>query len=170
MPKDEQNPRSFLEERRSRTLAELRRKVPELIKEYLRLTAAIDAMDSADETKESAYAEIYKPLDAVDAYLESTGKPAPRETIARALADGGWGAGRKSRPYWNLLSMMKYHLGTGDKSLKSEPRLKEINKLVGKVEWPDEMFRVNGSSPETQKEGPHSSASDNEERNQPASP
>jgi hypothetical protein len=47
------------------------------------------------------------------------------------------GVGRIKDPYWNILSILQYHLGP---ELKSERRCKERNGLVGKVEWPDEMF------------------------------
>jgi hypothetical protein len=143
MPNESQSPRSYLEEARLKTLGELRRRVPELITEYLKLTAAIDAMDSTEGDDDAAYSGVHKPLDAIEAYLENTGKPASRESIARALAEGGWGLGRVKRPYWNLLSMLDYHFS----ELKSEPRFKEINGLVGKVGWPDEMFALKTNEP-----------------------
>jgi hypothetical protein len=136
----EQNERSFLEERKAEYLAELRRREPELIAKFLKVTAAIEAFNSTETTEITAvdeYANIFKPLDAIESYLDKTGKPAARETIAKSLEDGGWGKGRVQRPYWNILSILEYHLGP---KFKSERRFQEINGRVGRIEWPDEDF------------------------------
>jgi hypothetical protein len=138
----EQNELSFLEDRKAEYIAELRRREPELIAKFLKVTAAIDAMKAMGSTEETPiavdeYASIFKPLDAIESYLDKTGKPAAREVLAKSLEDGGWGKGRVKRPYWNLLSILEYHLGP---SFKSEPRFKEINGLVGRIEWPDDVF------------------------------
>lgn len=139
----EQNERSFLEERKAEYLAELRRREPELIAKFLRVTAAIEAFNSTEGEVVAVddYSHIFKPLDAMESYLDKTGRPASRETIARSLEDGGWGKKRVKRPYWNLLSILEYHLGS---SFKSERRFKEVNGLVGRIEWPDEAFTEEG--------------------------
>jgi hypothetical protein len=143
MPNETQNALSFLESAIAKTLAELQRKEPALVVEYLKLCAARDALATTSSGDSEAYSGIYKPPDAVEAYLDNTGRPASRETIAVALKDGGWGVGRVKNPYWNILSILEYHF----EELKSEPRFKEINGLVGKVGWPDEMFSLNTNEP-----------------------
>lgn len=135
----EQSERSFLEERKAEYLAELRRREPELIAKFLKVAAAIEAFNATEGETAAIddYSHIFKPLDAIESYLDKTGRPAPRETIAKSLEDGGWGKGRVKRPYWNLLSILEYHLGP---KFKSERSFKEINGLVGRIEWPDEEF------------------------------
>lgn len=154
----EQNERSFLEERKAEYLAELRRREPELTVKFLRVSAAIDAMDSMGSTEETlppdnagdagAYSdpELSKPLYAIAVFLDKEGGPVTRERIADSLEDGGWGKGRVQRPTYSLRAMFDYYLGTKDKSkpAKSTSKdipIKEINGLVGRVEWPNEVFR-----------------------------
>lgn len=134
----EQDERSFLEDRKAEYMAELRRREPELFPKFLKVAAAIEAFSSTEGEAAPVddYSHIPKPLDAIESYLDKTGQPASRETISQELADGGWGKKRVARPYWNLLSILEYHLETS----KSERRFKEVNGLVGRIEWPDEAF------------------------------
>lgn len=143
----ETNERLFLEERKAEYLAELRRREPELIAKFLRVTAALEAFGSTEGATAAVddYSLIFKPLDAIEAYLDKTGTPAPRVTIAKSLEDAGWGKKRVKRPYWNLLSMLEYHFGP---DYKSERRFKEVNGLVGRIEWPDEAFTQTTSEEE----------------------
>lgn len=138
MPNESQNARSFLEDRRTAVLAELRRLAPELINEFLKLNAAIAAMDETAETVVDEYYGFRKPLDAIGAYLDKKGKPAPRRTIAKVLEEGGFARGQVQRPFWNVLSAIDYHL---EQSKSEKKRFVEINGLLGKVEWPEEMFK-----------------------------
>jgi hypothetical protein len=94
--------------------------------------------EAAADIGEYEGADLSKPLDAIEAYLDKRGYPATRELIAKSLQDGGWGRDRVARPYWNLLSIMEYQFSP---KLKSEPGLRELNGLVGRVEWPDDVFR-----------------------------
>ena len=136
MPNEPQNIRSFLEDRQAALLAALRRKAPEEITEYLKVTAAIAAVNSTAETiVVDEYRGIRKPLDAVDTYLKNKGLPAPRKVIAKVLEEGGFAKDEVQRPYWNVLSAIEYNL----KSSKDK-RIKEVNGLIGKIEWPDAMF------------------------------
>ena len=56
--------------------------------------------------------------------------------IAKVLEEGGFARGQVQRPYWNVLSAIDYHL----ESSKSSKRIAEINGLIGKADWPKEMF------------------------------
>jgi hypothetical protein len=56
--------------------------------------------------------------------------------IAKVLEEGGFARGQVQRPYWNVLSPIDYHL----ESSKSSKRIVEINGLIGKADWPKEMF------------------------------
>jgi hypothetical protein len=137
MPNPPQSAQSFLEDRKAAVLAELRREVPDLINEYLKLDAAISAMkETADGIAGSVGDEYYgfrRPIDAIEAYLDHIGRPATRKEIATSLANGGFARGQVQRPYWNVMSGLEYHVKNN--------RLKEVGGLVGKSEWPAKMFK-----------------------------
>jgi hypothetical protein len=136
-----QNIRSLIEDRRAALLAALRRKAPEEITEYLKITAAIKAMDIPAETGAGEYKKFRKPLDAVEALLNKAEKPLIVEDIAKSIEDGGWARGQVKNPYWNIIYAIRNHLNPR-KPLKRPKvkRLKEVNGLIGKIEWQDEMF------------------------------
>lgn len=137
MPNEIKSARSFLADREAALITELRRDKPDVFNEYLKIRAAIEAMDATAETGVDEYYGFRKPLDAIEAYLDKKGKPAPRRTIAKVLEEGGFARGQVQRPFWNVLSAIDYHL----EQAKSEKRFVEINGLIGKAEWPEEMFR-----------------------------
>jgi hypothetical protein len=128
--------RSSLESKAAAALLELRIAAPELVAELLQLEAAIAAMDAVAKSITNEYSGFRKPLDAIEAFLDKRGKPTPRRTIAKMLEQGGFARGQVQHPFWNVLSVIEYHLARS----KSAKRLVEINGLIGKMEWPEDMF------------------------------
>lgn len=140
MPNEPQNTRSFLENRRAALIAELRRAVPDLFNEYLSTIAAIDAANSVIEDQGVSFVDIRAPLDVVDVYLKKVGKPTPLKVIAKQCKEGGFAKNQVQRPDQNIEYAVKRNVKKSPKDKKK--RFKEINGLVGKVEWREEMFRV----------------------------
>lgn len=139
MPNEPQSVRSFLVNREAALVSELRRDKPDAFNEYLKVRAAIEAMDSTAEAIGDEYYDIRKPLDAVEAYLSKTGKPSSMKTIAKVCMEGGFGRGQVQRPDQNIEYAVVRNIDKSPKDKKK--RFKEINGLVGKVEWPEEMFK-----------------------------
>ena len=137
MPNEPQSVRSFLIDREAALVSELRRDKPDAFNEYLKVRAAIEAMDSTAETIGDAYYDIRKPLDAVEAYLKKIGRPTAMKAIAKDCMAGGFGRGQVQRPDQNIMYALRRNI---EKEEKSAKRFKELNGLVGKVEWPEEMF------------------------------
>jgi hypothetical protein len=133
--------RSSLESKAAAALLELRIAAPELVTELLQLEAAIAAMDAVAKSIANEYNGFRKPLDAIEAFLDKRGKPTPRRTIAKMLEQGGFARDQVQHPFWNVLSVIEYHL-TRSKSAK---RLVEINGLIGKIDWPEDMFVTSDS-------------------------
>lgn len=157
-----ENPsRSFLEERKTAILAELRALAPELIEEYIWIIGALDKGDAVARQELEAddgesddenivptsyeYASIIKPSDAWVRYLSERKAPATRKAIIRDLALGGWGkSGQAKKPKDSMKKMFDYYLGDPKKNrapkAMSESPVKEVNGLVGLREWPDADF------------------------------
>ena len=137
MPNEPQSVRSFLVDREAALVSELRRDKPDAFNEYLKVRAAIEAMDSTAETIGDAFYDIRKPLDAVEAYLKKIGRPTAMKIIAKDCMEGGFGRGQVQRPDQNITYALRRHLLKGKKDAK---RFKELNGLVGMIDWPVNMF------------------------------
>lgn len=137
MPNEPKSARSFLADREAALIAELRRDKPDAFNEYLKIRAAIEAMDTTAERIVDEYRGIRRPLDAVDHFFKKTGGPAAREFIAKTLEDGGFAKDEVQRPYWNVISAIDYNIEKAKKK-----RVKEVNGLIGKFEWTDDMFAI----------------------------
>ena len=142
MPNEPQNTRSLLEKRRTALIAELRRTVPDLFNEYLSTNAAIEAVNAAFEDSGVSFVGIRAPLDAVDVYLNKVGKPTPLKIIAKECKEAGFAKNQVQRPDQNIEYAVRRNVDKNPKDKKK--RFKEINGLVGKVEWPDDMFQEGG--------------------------
>lgn len=123
-------------ERRDEVFLKLRDREPELYAEMIELNAAISGIkaESARVVRKDEYSGFRKPSEALIAYLDRVQKPQIREEMCRALVDGGYGGGKESH-YWVLIRSVEYQVRE-----KKDPVLKEINGLVGKLDWPEEWF------------------------------
>lgn len=124
-----------LVERRDEVFAKLRDREPDLVARWVQLNAAIAGIEaeSTRVVRKDEYSGFRKPSEALFAYLDRIARPQAREEIAQALVDGGYGRGTK-KPYWILVRTVEYQLE------KEGAELKEINGLVGRIEWPKDLF------------------------------
>lgn len=135
MPADNQDIRRFLESREALLLAELRRAVPETIKEYLEVRAALAGLDSHAEAERSKdeYSKFRKAIDAIEHYLKLHARFEHRRTIAQTIADGGFAQGEDRDPYGLVWDAFRYYNSIG--------RLAVKNDMVGLPDWDDSYFR-----------------------------
>ena len=157
MPNETDKDRSYLVGEREAVLTELqergcfeqfRSKEPELVDRYLKLSAAIVSYDaaaaeiSASNPESEEYREILNPLKAVETLLSKVGRPLAVDDIARSLQEGGWAKGRIKYPHHNIKYAVANHTKKKLLQRKKVKLLKEVNGLIGKIEWPDEMFAI----------------------------
>jgi hypothetical protein len=124
-------------ERREQVIAKLRNREPELTAELVQWNSVIGALEAeaGRAVLREEYTHFRKPSEAIHAYLRRIQLPQPRRTIAKALVDGGY-ARESQRPFWDVIDAIKYQLDV--------EQLKEVNGLVGEVDWPEDIF-VSGS-------------------------
>jgi hypothetical protein len=122
-------------ERREKVFLELRDREPDLVEQLNQLNAAISGInaESARVVRKDKYSGFRKPSPALFSYLDHVQKPQVREEMCQALVDGGYGRGTEG-PYWILIRTIDYQ------TTKSKPSLKQINGLIGKLDWPEELF------------------------------
>lgn len=140
-------PKSILAElieRRDEVILKLRDREPDLVEQLNQLNAAISGIGSESKrvVRQDEYSGFRKPSEALFAYLDRLQRPQVREEMCKALVDGGYGRGT-DEPYWDLIRATYYQV--------KKKRLVERNGLIGKSDWPKELF-------ETQKERPHPKA------------
>lgn len=129
-----------LKERRDQVLSKLRTLDPNLTAQLVQLNAAIVGIEaeSGRAVRQEEYAHFRKPSEAIHAYLDRVQIPKSNRAIAQALVDGGY-ARESTRPFWDVIDAIKYQLET--------ERLKEVNGLVGKIDWPNDLFVAESSTP-----------------------
>lgn len=122
-----------LKERRDQVLSKLRAREPDLTAQLVQLNAAIAGIEaeSGRAVRQEEYTLFRRPSEAIHAYLDRVQIPKPSRAIAQALVDGGY-AREATRPFWDVIDAIKYQLEI--------EKLKEVNGLVGKVDWPTELF------------------------------
>jgi hypothetical protein len=120
-------------ERRDDVILMLRDREPALVEKLTQLNAAISGIEteSPRAVKEDEYSGFRKPSPALFFYLDRMQKPLPRDEMCQVLVDGGYGRGT-DEPYWDLIRATYYQI--------KKKRLVERNGLIGKPEWPEELF------------------------------
>lgn len=140
--------KELLEEKKAALANFLSRSLPKEFNEYLAVVAELRDIDftvETDITNPPPKAEVAAtqsgefdwceyPIDAIEAYLDKVKAPQERETIVRDLIASGFRRTWETNIPWAIKYGFRYHLKTGTE------RIKEINGLVGKYEWPDDMF------------------------------
>jgi hypothetical protein len=81
--------------------------------------------------RQDEYSGFRKPSEAIVSYLDRAKKPQTREEICSVLVEGRYGRGT-NRPYWDLIRAVDYQV--------SKKRLVERSGLIGKQEWPKDLF------------------------------
>ncbi len=127
-------------------LAELRRVAPGLIQRYLEIRAGIEGIERAQAGDE--YAGFKKPLPAIEHYLNKHERAAPKRTIAKEIADGGYTLdetldqqARRKRVY-DALNFYSGPDGPGTHVIR--------NGRFGRRDWPDSKFEQEGDDPVTE--------------------
>ena len=117
MPEPTPSTTSYLEERR-RTLIEQRQRIDSEIAE---LDAALEAIAgmSAQLPKTGPWSSYEKAIDAIEAYLDSMGRPVQKDQLADALVEGGFQYNRK-RPGFNVLDSIRHHSDPGGRLVVDE--------------------------------------------------
>lgn len=120
-------------ERRDEVLRKLREREPEVVERLIFLNGAIYGAqaESARMVRPDEYAGIHKPSDALFSYLDKMKTPQIREEMCQALVDGGY-TDKTEDPYWSLIRATYYQV--------RKKRLVERSGLLGKSEWPKELF------------------------------
>lgn len=122
-------------ERRDEVFLKMRDREPELYAEMIELNAAISGIkaESSRFVRQDEYSAFRKPSEAIFAYLDRVQKPQPQDEMCQDMVNGGYGRGTE-RPYADLYNGINYQV------TKDKPSLKQINGLIGKLEWPEEWF------------------------------
>jgi hypothetical protein len=129
-------PKSILAElieRRDKVLLELRDREPDLVAKLTQLNAAISGIEAEPTrvVRQDEYSGFRRPSPALFFYIDRMQKPQPRDEMCQVLVDGGY-TDDTDDPYWSLIRATYYQ--------KKKKRLVERNGLIGKPEWPEELF------------------------------
>lgn len=124
-----------LTQRRDEVLNKLRAREPDLVGQMIQFNAAIVGIkaESKPIIKSDEYSGFRKPSGALFAYLDKMKKPQPRDKMCQAIIDGGY-TDDTDNPYWSLMRGVYYQI--------KKKRLIERNELIGKSDWPKEVFKA----------------------------
>lgn len=126
--------RTLLKEREDLLIRELRRIAPKQTQDLVEVQAALSGLlDLSRDQLSEEYSRFRKGIDAIEHWLTERQTPMSRQVIAKEIEEGGFARGEDTRPYWNLLDTMKYHLA-------STGRIVEKNSKIGLPEWEDARY------------------------------
>jgi hypothetical protein len=120
-----------LKQRREKILLKLREVAPEASVELTDLNVAISGLERGSPAEKGDYSGFHKPSGAIFSYLNNVPNPQSPEEIAKAIVKGGY-TGETGDPYWILIRSIGYQV--------DKKRLVKRNNLIGKPEWPKELF------------------------------
>ena len=130
MSENRQSTRSLLGFRQKELEAELLALHPDLMREYLDVSAALRGIEKSGakhEISSTEFTPYRQAIDAIEAYLDRVMEFTDQEVITDALIDGGFAPlDKKRRP--NITDSFRYHLGRSKRLVKSGGK-------IGKSKW-----------------------------------
>jgi hypothetical protein len=130
MSENRQSTRSLLGFRQKELEVELLAVQPDLMRDYLDVTAALQGIERSGakhEISSTEFTPYRQAIDAIEAYLDRVMEFTDQEVITDALIDGGFAPlDKKRRP--NITDSFRYHLGRSKRLVKS-------NGKIGKSKW-----------------------------------
>lgn len=127
------NTRSMLGFRKTELEAELLAAQPDLMREYLDVSAAllgIERSGAKHEISSTEFTPYRQAIDAIEAYLDRVKEFTDQDVITDALIDGGFAPrDKKRRP--NVTDSFRYHLGKSKRLAKRDGK-------IGKSAWVDQ--------------------------------
>ena|SRR5579871_3152363 len=121
-----------LRERRTEIIAQLRKIAPDLTDELVNTDRHI-ALEERPP-RQGEYSRFRKPSGAIVFHIDIIQAPQSHEEFAEAIVNAGYDPFKdKDEVYWNVMRAISHQIKKG--------LVKEVNGLIGKPDWPDEMFK-----------------------------